>query len=200
MEVDKNNFTEITVDQETGEIRGLSEKQYENLLSMKQDMHKYKTAKRDLQSKIDDNSGDAKTISDLQAENLSIKKLNSLQLAAQTAGIRVISDIALIEDFEVSDDSSIDDIAAAKVSDLKSTRPDLFGVPSEPIIAVDTTAGSRSDGFMSDDKIRALSGNELIQCKKMGKTEIIDRYDKLAKTGTKTMMTPALTIRPGAEV
>ncbi len=177
---------------ENGKIE-LSPQQYDDLQNIKSDMLKYKEKKRELESQVSQTADNTQQVSDLKSENQKLKVNGTLQMEAMKAGINNPQDISLIPEITLQEGDNLNDVASVAISNLKQSKPYLFNSESKPI-TVDTSSGSRPSGALTDDQLKALSGEQLIELKR-SRESVYNQYVKLSKKGSKTGSMPGEVFR-----
>ena len=182
----------------------LSEKQYNDLLGMKDDMITYKEAKRKAESELE-----AKVAAELKAkeeQQIKDKKfeelynqskqdktdmqvkfndqeiISALTVKALEEGIVKGEYVKLIDKSKVQKNGDTGEISGIDevIKSFKEKNPNLFKSESAP--GVDTTHGGQTSGVMSDKDLIKLNNKELIELEKNNSGDY-ERWIKLATHG-----------------
>lgn len=181
----------------------LSEKQYNDLVGMKEDMVTYKEAKRKLEAELE-----AKVAAELKAkeeklkedgkfkELLELKEKENVDLRAKNNDHQIISALTvklieagikseyvkLVDKSKVKMDGDTGEISGVDevINSFVKEHPEL--VKAVDSTSVDTSQGGSGSGHISDEDLVKISGNELIRIKAEDPV-LYERWRKRAMLG-----------------
>jgi hypothetical protein len=189
----------------------ITEKMYNDLKEMKDDMMSYKEKNRKIEKELSDRiEAEAKLKKEQLEKDQKFEELyktetaekeamqlkfktqeidNALMVKAIEAGIKKSDYVRLIDKSTVKRDDDTGEISGIDdtIKKFKESNPDLF--KSEQAPGVDTSSGGHTSGPMSDTDVMNMSAKDIMKAKKEN-SALYARWSKLATHGKQPVVNP----------